>query len=203
MTSVNLENCEPNRVNSCRGLVLQRNACIIAAGHNRRKQQLVTRGPEFVNFLKVLDTAIQNSLPPINQAPGRLVALDLGAKRVGVALSDELRLTARPLPLIERRSWKDLLRQVVAVIETYDARGLVIGLPLNMDDSRGPAAEEATRLAENFRRSLSVPVYLQDERLTSLEVAGSDGSKGDSYIDSESAALILRDFMTRPDPTAL
>ena len=132
---------------------------------------------------------------------GRLVALDLGAKRVGVAVSDELQITVTPLPLIERRSWKDLLRRVAAIIEAYDARGLVIGLPLGLDGSDGEAAQEARRLSENFRRSLNVPVYLQDERLTSFaaeEKMRSEGARTEeieSRIDSESAALILRDFI--------
>ena len=58
--------------------------------------------------------------PP--EPSGRLVALDLGAKRVGVAVSDELQIAVTPLPFIERRSWKDLLRRVAVIIEGYDAR---------------------------------------------------------------------------------
>lgn len=132
---------------------------------------------------------------------GRLVALDLGARRVGVAVSDELQITATPLPFIERRSWKDLLRRVASIIEAYDARGLLIGLPLKLDGSDGDAAQEARRLAENFRRSLNVPVYLQDERLTTFAVEEKMRSEGvraediENRVDSESAALILRDFM--------
>ena len=132
---------------------------------------------------------------------GRLVALDLGAKRVGVAVSDELRLTANPLPFIERRSWKDLLRRVAEIIEAYDARGLVIGLPLGLDGSENDAARQARRLAENFRRSLNVPVYLQDERLTTFAAEEKLKSEGvrpgeiENKVDSESAALILRDFI--------
>lgn len=133
--------------------------------------------------------------------PGRLVALDLGAKRVGLAVCDELRITVTPLRLIERRSWKDLLRRVVEIVEGYDARGLIIGLPLNMDGTEGFAAEEVKSLAENFRRSLNVPVYLQDERLTSIEAysgmraAGEKDEAIERRIDSESAAIILRDFI--------
>lgn len=129
------------------------------------------------------------------------MALDLGAKRVGVAVSDELQITATPLPFIERRSWKNLLRRVAAIIEAYDARGLVIGLPLGLDGSDGDAAQEARRIAENFGRSLNVPVYLQDERLTTFaaeEKLRSEGVRAEEIenrIDSESAALILRDFM--------
>jgi putative Holliday junction resolvase len=147
-------------------------------------------------------------------ANGRLVAIDLGAKRVGVAVSDEMRMTTTPLPFIERRSWKDLLRRVTSIIGTYDARGLVIGLPLNLDGTEGEAAQEARRLAENFRKSLNVPVFLQDERLTTfatkLEMRANGVQAGDieEKVDSESAALILRDFIgshsvqTRSEATA-
>jgi putative Holliday junction resolvase len=132
---------------------------------------------------------------------GRLLALDLGLKRVGVAVSDELRITANPLPAIERRSWKDLLRRVAAIIQSYDARGLVIGLPLSLDGTEGSAAQDARATAEKFQRSLRVPVYLQDERLTTLTAtaqlkeAGRSAHEIKRQVDSESATLILGDFI--------
>ena len=141
-----------------------------------------------------------------SKLPGRLIAIDLGAKRVGVAISDELRVTARPLDVIQRRSWKDLLSRVAAIIETYDARGLVIGLPLNLAGTEGPVAADARRIAENFRRSLSVPVFLQDERLTTLaaqskmQLEGLNSQEIEDRIDSESAAVILRDFISANQP---
>ena len=141
-----------------------------------------------------------------SELPGRLIAIDLGAKRVGVAISDELRVTARPLDVIQRRSWKDLLSRVAAIIETYDARGLVIGLPLNLAGTEGPVAADARRIAENFRRSLSVPVFLQDERLTTLaarskmQLEGLNSQEIEDRIDSESAAVILRDFISADQP---
>src|SRR6185436_1034245 len=82
--------------------------------------------------------------------------------------SDELRITVTALERLERRSWKDLLTRVAAIIASYDARALIIGLPLNLDGTKGPAADEAVRIGENFRKSLNVPVFLQDERLTSV-----------------------------------
>ncbi len=133
---------------------------------------------------------------------GRLLALDLGAKRVGVAVSDELRITVNPLPAIERRSWKDLLRRVAAIIASYDARGLVIGLPLGLAGAEGSAAQDARATAGKFQRSLRVPVYLQDERLTTLtataqlKAAGRNAREIKREVDSESAALILSDFIT-------
>ena len=135
------------------------------------------------------------------ESSGRLLALDLGAKRVGVAVSDELRMTVSPLPAIERRSWKDLLRRVAAVIESYDARGLVIGLPLSLDGTETSAAQDARATAEKFQRSLGVPVYLQDERLTTLaatahlKAAGRSAREIRRQVDSESAAVILGDFI--------
>jgi putative Holliday junction resolvase len=138
--------------------------------------------------------------------PGRLFAVDLGAKRVGIAVSDELRITVTALACLERRSWKDLLKRVAAIIETYDARALIIGLPLNLDGTRGDAAHEAARIAENFRKSLSVPVFLQDERLTSVAAESGMRAQGLGHeeisrrIDSESAAIILRDFIDQTGP---
>lgn len=133
------------------------------------------------------------------------MAIDLGAKRVGVAVTDELHITVSALAHVERRSWKDLLRRVSGIIESYDARGLIIGLPLNLDGTKGPAAEEALRIAENFGKSLNVPVFLQDERLTSLAAESHLKSRGvavneiKSLVDSEAAAIILRDFVAERD----
>ncbi len=132
---------------------------------------------------------------------GRLLALDLGAKRVGVAVSDELHLTVRPLQAIERTRWKKLLREVIELLRDFDAKALVIGLPLSLDGAVGTAAREALRLANNFKLSLDVPVYLQDERLTSreaeesLRAAGHRTQELRQLIDSEAAAIILRDFI--------
>jgi putative Holliday junction resolvase len=136
-----------------------------------------------------------------SDSPGRLLAIDLGAKRVGVAVSDELRITVKPLPVIERRSWKDFLRRIVALVERYAVRGLVIGLPLRLDGVEGEAAQDARSVADKFQRSLEIPVYLQDERLTTFEAASDLRSAGrseheiEAAVDSESAALILRDFI--------
>ena len=136
---------------------------------------------------------------------GRLLAIDLGAKRVGVAVSDELRIAIRPLPAIERRSWKDLLRQIVTLVEKFDARGLVIGLPLRLDGVEGEAAQNARSVASKFQRSLEIPVLLQDERLTTVEAASELRSAARSEneikeeIDSAAAALILRDFIAGHD----
>jgi putative Holliday junction resolvase len=146
---------------------------------------------------------ITASSPAPVAAPGRLLALDLGAKRIGVAVSDELRITTRPLPAITRKSWKDLLRQVAGLVQSLEAKGLVIGLPLRLDGTEGDAAESVRAEAEKFGLSLSVPIYLQDERLTTfaaqsdLKASGRSESESKREVDSEAAAIILRDFIDR------
>jgi putative Holliday junction resolvase len=132
---------------------------------------------------------------------GRLLALDLGQRRVGVAVSDELRMTVSPQTPLARTNWKQLLLDVTRALKSFDAKGLVIGLPLNMDGSEGFAAQEARRLAANFEKSLNVPVYVQDERLTSREAeANLRAAKYTEQtirglVDSEAAGIILRDFI--------
>ena len=137
---------------------------------------------------------------------GRFVALDIGAKRVGVAISDELNISISPLPPIQRTSWKRLLLEVAELVRHYDARTLVIGLPLSLDGTEGSAALDARRLAEKFRLSLDVPVWLQDERLTTFQAKENlrsmkyDQSEIDRRLDSEAAAIILRDFIANRQP---
>lgn len=132
---------------------------------------------------------------------GPVLALDLGQKLVGIAVSDEMLITIKRLEPLKRSNWKKLLRDVTALIQRFDAQTLVIGLPLRLDGTSGPAAETTQQLGANFARSLKLPVYLQDERLTSVEareVLLSNGHKPaeiPGLIDGEAAALILRDFL--------
>jgi putative Holliday junction resolvase len=132
---------------------------------------------------------------------GPVLALDLGEKRVGVALSDELLISIRRLTPIARSNWKKLLSDVAALIQSFDAQTVVIGLPLNLDGSQGPAASAAEEIARKFSLSLTVPVFLQDERLSSVEAnerlrrEGLDTDEIKRAIDSEAAVIVLRDFL--------
>ncbi len=134
-------------------------------------------------------------------AKGRLVALDPGTKRFGVAVSDELQFTTRPLKTIERTGWKKLLLQIKEILAEFDAVGLVIGLPYNFDGSESAMSNEARRLARNFSLSLEIPVVLQDERVTSYEAKGRLWKEGVTdkefrqRVDNEAAAIILSDFI--------
>ncbi len=154
--------------------------------------------------MQTQETTNQNDFTDVFRAPltGRLLALDLGMKHIGVAVSDELQFTVRPVAVIGRRSWKKLLKQVVSYLDEFDAVGLVLGLPLETDNSESPMSLEARRLARNFALSISVPVFLIDERLTSYEAKGYLTKIGLSVeeiwnrVDSEAAAIILSDFIS-------
>ena len=132
---------------------------------------------------------------------GPILALDLGEKFVGVAISDERLVTAKRLDPIKRSNWKKLLQDVQHLLERFDAQTIVVGLPLRLDGTEGDAAENVRRLALNLAKSISQPVYLQDERLTSraaMENLKAEGVRPDeipALIDGEAAAMILRDFL--------
>lgn len=135
-------------------------------------------------------------------AAGRILALDLGAKRVGAAACDEMRVAVRALPAIRRKSWKELLLQVKKLVSELDAVALVLGLPLNLDGSESENSADVRRLARNFSLSLTIPVFLHDERLTSVAAEENlrDRGVGDkarkNLVDSEAAAVILEDFLS-------
>lgn len=136
------------------------------------------------------------------KSEGRILALDIGTKRVGVATCDELRVTVRALSAIQRKSWKELLLQVKNLVSELDAVALVLGLPLNMDGTESENSADARRMARNFSLSLEVPVLLHDERLTSVAAEENLRDRGvkdkdrRNLIDSEAAAVILEDFLS-------
>ena len=130
-----------------------------------------------------------------------VLAIDLGEKRVGIAVSDALSISITRLDALPRTNWKQLLRDVDNLIQRFDAQTVVIGLPLMLNGSAGYSAINVRRVARKFAQSLKVPVYLQDERLSSVEAEQNllaEGYKRDrvsELVDSEAAAVILRDFL--------
>lgn len=137
--------------------------------------------------------------------PGRVLGLDIGAKRVGVAISDEMRLTVRTLKVLSRTNWKRLVKDLSELCVEFDVRQVVLGLPLRLDGVEGDAALEVRNVARKLELSLHLPVSLQDERLTSKTAEAALRREGLSKrevfanADSEAAALILIDFLARKD----
>jgi len=133
---------------------------------------------------------------------GRILSIDPGTKRIGVAISDEDRVVCRPLAVIERTSWKKLLSEIKAILNEFGAKALVVGLPLESDGSENSMSKEARDWARKFGLSLAIPVFLQDERATSYAAKGRLWSeKGPldvrDRVDGEAAAIILSDFLDR------
>ena len=153
------------------------------------------------------DTVNTDEFADISNVPreGRIVALDPGTKRIGVAICDELRFTTRPLVVITRSSWKKLLDNVKNIIAEFDVTAMVIGLPLESDGGESAMSAEARDMARKFSLSLDIPVYLQDERITSYEAKSRLWSEGKSIkqtresVDAVAAAIILGDFLDRID----
>ena len=142
-----------------------------------------------------------NQHQALKNPAGPILALDLGEKLVGAAVSDDRLVSIKRLDPLKRSNWKRLLQEIVTLIQRYDAQTVVIGLPLRLDGTAGDAAEKARQVATNLARSIDQPVYLQDERLTSFEAMGNLKHEGhtraeiNALIDGEAAAMILRDFI--------
>lgn len=135
----------------------------------------------------------------------RCVGIDYGTRRIGLAYGDELGV-ATPLPALvdaePTKRWQGLL----AAIRERRATDLVLGHPLNMDDTAGPKAKEAEALAARLRTELGLPVHLIDERLTSYEAESTIAKakrrsvRASGLIDSRAATLILQDFLDQRVP---
>jgi putative Holliday junction resolvase len=131
----------------------------------------------------------------------RVLAIDLGSKNIGTAISDELGLTVRPVETIRRSSDKLDVSRLKSFVENLEAKAVVVGLPLRMDGTTGDAANAATRFAEKLRARLEVPVYMQDERLSSYEAEqmmserGFSRSKRKARSDKFAAMIILEDYL--------
>jgi putative Holliday junction resolvase len=143
-------------------------------------------------------TADQNSKI---SATGRILALDLGKKRIGVAVCDELRMTVRGVCLITQHDDKKLFAEIEKLAKQFDAVGLVIGLPLNFDGTESSSSTKTRQFALKLAEIVSIPIILQDERLTSREAEeilyeqGYNRQQIKKLVDMEAAAIILRDYL--------
>lgn len=134
----------------------------------------------------------------------KIMGLDYGGKTVGVALSDELLLTAQPKEIIRRDREGKIRKTLVRIeelIQENDVRAIILGLPLSMDGTEGERAAITREFGDKLWRRTGRPVYYQDERLTSVEAEELMDEMGirvddrKTYIDMLAANVILRDFM--------
>jgi putative Holliday junction resolvase len=130
-----------------------------------------------------------------------IAALDLGRRRIGVAVTDAASMGAHPLGIVERRALKHDLDAIAAMLRDRRVSTIVVGLPLNMDGSEGPAARGARKFAERLADALGVSVEMFDERLTSFEarerLADMPLRKGarKTGLDALAAVVILEGWM--------
>jgi putative holliday junction resolvase len=129
----------------------------------------------------------------------RHLALDLGDRRIGVAVSDSLGIVARPISVFERSSRKNDWQTIGGLITNYQAEILVVGLPLNMDGTEGPQAAWVRDYTAELAENIALDIILWDERLTTeeakdiLRAQGKTPSK--NWIDAVAAAVILQSYL--------
>ncbi|HEY6298211.1 MAG TPA: Holliday junction resolvase RuvX [Candidatus Binatus sp.] len=130
-----------------------------------------------------------------------IAAIDLGRRRIGVAVTDAASMGAHPVGIVERRALKYDLDAIAAMLRGRDVSTIVVGLPLNMDGSEGPAAVSARKFAAHLALEQHVTVELFDERLTSFEarerLANMPARKGarKTGLDALAAVVILEGWM--------
>lgn len=137
--------------------------------------------------------------------PRRYLALDIGSKRIGVAVSDELGLTAQPVLTLERkRNPRDDLRSLGRLARRYGVAAIVVGNPLHLSGEQSPRAANTQAFAAELGELTGLPIHLWDERLTTHEAhqilykAGHARQEHRYVVDQVAATLILQSFLDQP-----
>ena len=131
----------------------------------------------------------------------RTLGVDYGERRVGLAVSDELGMMALPLDILSAQSPRQVIRDVLRICREKQVAAIVVGLPLNMDGSRGPAAEAVERFVRELRRLGELPVEVWDERMSSRQVermlidADVSRAKRKGIVDKLAAQVILQSYL--------
>jgi putative Holliday junction resolvase len=131
----------------------------------------------------------------------RILAIDYGSQRIGLALSDPTGTLARPLPFLNAKADAKLAREIVALADKEQAALILLGLPRHMNGSLGEAAAKVKAFAAILGQAAKIPLKLVDERLTTvqasrqLQEAGRDSRAQRGRIDSEAAAVLLQAYL--------
>ena len=131
----------------------------------------------------------------------RILALDHGTKRIGVAVSDETKTIAQPLEYIPAEPFADFLARLKKILAEKEVDCILIGLPRNMDGSYGPAAEKVQTFAGVLGGAITVPIKTWDERLTSAQAnrvliqGGARRAKCKEKVDQTAAAILLQSYL--------
>ena len=131
----------------------------------------------------------------------RVICLDVGERRIGVAVTDPLDITAQGVETIWSKGLEKDVQRVKEICTEYSTNRLVLGLPRNMDGSEGPRSQRCRDFAAELQSVTGIPVVLYDERLTTvtahsfLSMSGLDSRQHKKHVDELSARLILEDYM--------
>jgi putative Holliday junction resolvase len=140
--------------------------------------------------------------------PRRVIGIDLGTRRIGVAVTDGLGLTAQPHATLARHGGKRDLEAIGAVVREFDAERVVLGLPLSPEGEVGRAARSAQAFAERLRAALAIPVDLVDESFSTVEAeeillrADLSRARRKEVVDRLAAAVILQRWLNRDQARA-
>jgi putative Holliday junction resolvase len=159
------------------------------------------------------------SRPTTAPKPGKILALDYGRARIGLALADSDARIAQPHDTLERVNRNEDMRRLREFVRDHNIQQIVVGLPLRLDGSHGDMAEETTGFANRLRKQIGIPVIMMDERLTSWEAerileeelgrritheTTHDGKRkhlrnaqGKYTVDAIAATVILREYLSR------
>lgn len=132
---------------------------------------------------------------------GRILGIDYGDVRIGLAISDPLGLTAQGLEVIRRQTESEDMQRIAEVIQTYDVQKIVLGFPKNMNGTIGPRGEITQQFAKQLEQEFQLTVVLWDERMSSLAAerilieADVRRNKRKQVVDKMAAAIILQNYM--------
>src|ERR1700761_8765863 len=133
----------------------------------------------------------------------RALGIDCGSKRIGVALSDELRMIASPLEFVEAEPIGRAYQRLAEIVREREVGEIVVGMPRNMNGTYGPAADKAREFIEALRPLVTVPIKTWDERLTSAQAnrfliaSGMRRDKRKTKVDQTAAAILLPSYLDR------
>lgn len=133
----------------------------------------------------------------------RIMALDVGDKTIGVAVSDPLGLTAQGIKTIKRKGIKNDIRELIELINEYNIELLVVGLPKNMNNTIGPQGEKVLKFTDKLKELIDIEIVLQDERLTTVSAekmlinSNVRREKRKKVIDMIAATYILRTYLEK------
>jgi putative Holliday junction resolvase len=130
-----------------------------------------------------------------------VLGLDIGSKRIGVAVSDELGLTAQPVETLVSKGLESDLNQIAALVDRFAAEEIVVGIPFNMNGTEGPEAKKVRAIVERISSKVQIPVREWDERLSTVAAertlieADVSRSKRRKVIDKLAAVIILQAYL--------